>query len=150
MSLGIPGPVPKRTDHLVRRNKPTIDVDKVSAIGLVRIPKLDIPDAHPMIDQTYKAMIESGQAKFFEPSDWAYARVTLHFLDGLLKSSRPSSQMLATVNQMLSSLLLTEGDRRRLRIEVERVQRDAAIAEVTSIADVYRARLEQVASPGAS
>jgi hypothetical protein len=64
----------------------------------------------------------------------------LHFADVLLKSSRPSGQLLSTVQTMLTDLLLTEGARRRVRLEVERNQSEAAVLDV---ADMFRARLAQ-------
>lgn len=139
--MGVTGPVPKRSDQRIRRNKPDVPVDKVSAIGAVRVPELDMPDAHPLVHEFYLSMRESAQAKYFEASDWAYAKLTLHFTDLLLKSGRPSGQLLSTVQTMLSELLVSEGARRRVRLEVERS--GSGVAEVLEIADIYRKRLAE-------
>jgi hypothetical protein len=48
--------------------------------------------------------------------------------------------MLASVNSMLATLLVTEGDRRRVRLEVERSQEGA---KVLDIAEMFRKKLEQ-------
>jgi hypothetical protein len=135
------GPVPFRTEELAKPSNRTEKPDKIMAEGAVPMPAtLDIEDAHPLVVNLFEAMKESAQRKYMEPSDWAYAKITLHFANGLLKSARPSGQTLAVVNQMLASLMVTEGDRRRLRIEVERKSQstDAAVVE---IADLFKQRL---------
>ena len=90
-----------------------------------------------MVTEIYESMKKSAQKKYYEPTDWAFAKVTLHFLNKLLYSPKPSAQMLASVNSMLASLLLTEGDRRRVRIEVERNPNPTQDAKVVSIADRF-------------
>lgn len=137
--MGARGPVPNRSDQRVRRNKPETPVDKVVSIGAVAVPDLGLDDPHPLVTDFYDSLPASGQSKFYEPSDWQYARVALYFADQLLKSSRPSAQLLVTVNQMLSSLLVSEGDRRRVRLEVERNQ--SVSADVHEVADLFRQRL---------
>jgi hypothetical protein len=54
--------------------------------------------------------------------------------------SKPSAQMLIAVNTMLSALLVSEGDRRRVRIEVERNQAEAT---VMNVADLFRRKMQQ-------
>jgi hypothetical protein len=114
-----------------------VEIEKVTAIGIVEIPPLNIPDAHPFVTEIYESMKKSAQKKYYEPTDWAYAKTTLHFLNKLLWNPKPSAQMLASVNSMLTALLLTEGDRRRVRIEVERTAQPTKDAQVVSIADRF-------------
>lgn len=140
--MGTRGPIPNRQTQRVRRNKPETPIETVTAIGTVQVPLLDFPDPHPLVVDLYRSLYQSAQSKYYEPSDWQYARLALHFADQLLKSSRPSSQLLVTVNQMLSSLLVSEGDRRRVRLEVERNQGTDG-AEVLQVADLFRQRLMQ-------
>ncbi|RLC65773.1 MAG: hypothetical protein DRH97_07550 [Chloroflexi bacterium] len=83
-------------------------------------------------------MVASAQARYFEPTDWAFARLTLHFADAQVKSGRPNGQVLATVHSMLSDLLVTEGSRRKVRVEVER---EAVKDNVVDIAQLFRERL---------
>jgi hypothetical protein len=136
--VGIKGPIPDRSDQVVRRNirEP---IDKIQAIGVVPIPDLGIPNAHPLAVDLYEAMRESAQSKYYEPTDWQMARLTMHVLSDMLHS-KPSAMMLASVNTMLTALLLTEGDRRRVRLEVERNQEGA---KVLDIAEMFRKKLEQ-------
>lgn len=139
--MGSRGPIPARSDQRVRRNKPDVPVEKVTVIGAVFAPELDMPDAHPLVHEIYLSLKESAQSRFYESSDWAFAKFTLHFADHLLKSHRPSGQMLATVQTMLGDLLVHEGARRRVRLEVERSQGSGA--EVLEVADLFRKRLAE-------
>lgn len=140
--FGERGPVRKRSDQRVRRNKDEVATEKLGVIGVVPVPPLGFSDPHPLVSDLYKSLRDSGQSRYYEPSDWQYARLALHFADQLLKSSRPSAQLLVTVNQMLSSLLVSEGDRRRVRLEIERNQ-SGADAKVLEVADLFRQRLMQ-------
>ncbi|WP_367137921.1 hypothetical protein [Saccharothrix sp. HUAS TT1] len=132
--------MPKRSEERVRRNKDEVQIEKITAIGTVLQPPLDFPSPHPITVDLYRSMGESAQARYYEPSDWEFARATLHFLDRLLKSTKPSGQMLATVNQMLTGLLLTEGERRRVAIEIER---ETTKNELADVAALFRDRAAQ-------
>lgn len=135
------GPVPVRMDQRVRRNKPDVPVTKVPAIGVIPIPELGMADPHPLVKDLYQSLIDSAQSNFYEASDWSYARLALHFVDRLLKATKPSSEMLATVNSMLTGLLMTEGDRRRVRMEIERKPTADPSSEGATVADMFAARL---------
>jgi hypothetical protein len=89
----------------------------------------------------YQSLRDSGQAVYFEPSDWARARLMCLMLDRLLRSG--STRGAATLYQALqvdmSALMMAESDRRRLRVEIERgpVYTDAEDAHVAQMA-AYR------------
>ncbi|ERB55495.1 hypothetical protein N806_31265 [Rhodococcus sp. P27] len=140
VTTGTRGPVPKRSDQRVRRNKDDVPIDTVEAIGVVEVPELGFADPHPLIVDLYRSLSESAQARYYEPSDWQYARLTLHFADQLVKSSRPSAQLLTAVNQSLTDLLVSEGSRRRVRLEVERSQSEGAVIDV---AEMFRQKLAE-------
>lgn len=140
--MSFTGPVPKRSDERIRRNKPDVPIEKVPVVGHVGIPDLGLDDPHDVTVGLYSALIASAQSKYFEDSDWAYARFTLHFADKLLKSPRPSGQVLATVHSMMSDLLVSEGARRRFRIEIERSSESDG-ADVLDIASLFKLRLAQ-------
>lgn len=91
-----------------------------------------------MIVDFWESLGDSAQSKFYEPSDWQFARFTLHFADQLVRSTRPSSQMLMAVNSSLTELLVSEGSRRRVRMEIEREQ---AKAQVVDIATMFQERM---------
>ncbi|QFG10376.1 hypothetical protein KIV65_gp02 [Mycobacterium phage Anthony] len=138
--MGTRGPVGKRSDEKVRRNKEDVPVDKVTAIGTVIAPDLDFTDPHPITVSFYEALKISAQSRYYEPSDWETARFALHFADQLLKSPKPNGQILATVNQIFGVLMTTEGERRRMRLEIER---GSGEGEVIDVADMFRQRLSQ-------
>lgn len=137
----MPGPIPKRDSERVRRNKPDIPTDTVTAIGTVDVPDLGLIFPCDLVIDFWNALKDSAQSKYYEASDWQYARMALHFADGLIKSEKPSSMMLTVVNSMLADLLVAEGQRRRVRMEIEREQ---ARAEVTQLSDVIKKRFENV------
>lgn len=59
------------------------------------------------------------------------------YLEWMLAPPRPSAQMVASINSMLSSLGLMEGDRRRMRIEIKRPTGKPPLTKV-SVMDDYR------------
>ena len=134
------GPVPKRSDQRIRRNKDNGTVEKLDAIGKVAAPELNFVDPHSLIVDLFDSLKDSAQSRYYEPSDWQYAKFALHFADVLLKSARPSAQLLASVNQMLTDLLVSEGSRRRVRLEIERSDSGG---DVLDVADLFRQRLSQ-------
>lgn len=130
------GPVPKRSEDRIRHDSHVID--KVHAFGVVKKPDLGLGDnVHPIIADFWESTAESAQSRYYEASDWQYFRVCLHFLNQLLKSNKPSAQMLTVVNQMLTDLLVSEGSRRRVRLEIER-NVTTQDAEVKDISDYFR------------
>lgn len=136
--MGTRGPVPKRSEERIRRNKDEGPVETIEIVGEFPVPELGFDDPHPMIVDFYESLKDSGQSRFYEPSDWQHARIVCHFLDGQIKSSRPSGQMLATLHSMMTDLLISEGARRRVRLEIEREQ---AKNNVIDVAQMFRDRL---------
>lgn len=140
--MGMYGPIPKRDSERIRANKPLVPTEIVQISGEVPVPDLDIPNAHPMINDFYESLRDSAQARYYEPSDWQYARLTMVFLDGLLKAGRVNGNILAVVNSMLGALLVTEGERRRVRMEVERGSVESTVYHAE---DYFRQKLAQPA-----
>lgn len=138
--MGARGPVPKRSDQRVRRNKAETPIEKVEYIGAVEIPPLNFDDPHPLTKDLYESLGQSAQARYYEPSDYQLARSVLHFLDQQFKSGRPSGQMIAALFSQLTDLLVSEGARRRCRLEVERAQ---AGGDLIDVADIFRKRLAE-------
>ena len=138
----MPGPIPKRSDVRRRVNKTEIPIATASAgTEIVRPPKAD-PEWHPIAKRWYAALGKSGQAYFYEPSDWAQACLVAEAMSRMLHADRMSAQMFAAVDSASQRLLVTEGDRRRMRIELERRKvvdedEEAAVASM----DEWRSRL---------
>lgn len=155
--MGDRGPIRKRDEERVRRNKDENPTDKVEMIGPVQIPELgDVSydgETHPLIIEMYESIKNSAAVKYYEPTDWTYAKLTLYTLNQELIASRqygkPMGAMkLTAINQMLSSLLLTEGDRRRVRLEVERNSGTPTAGKVVDMTDMLKQRLAQAQASG--
>jgi hypothetical protein len=104
------------------------------------LPDLPGPDElwHPIATDWYLSLRESGQAAFYEPSDWAMARYAAELMSRGLSSDRPpNGQYVAALNSVMTSLLTTEGDRRRARMELERKPAVPQLASVSPL-DSYR------------
>lgn len=142
--MGTRGPVPKRTESLNgHRSKDELAGSKVTkALGAddVARPEPD-PDWHPIAARLWHSLGESGQSRFYEPSDWAVAYSLMDDLSYYKSSSKRSGQMLATIMSAMSSLLVTEGDRRRVQIELARPSaEDSEESTKVAVMDKWRQR----------
>lgn len=160
------GPAPKKDQERRRRNRTPDANGGLSAIpaevvnlddliaGEVEIPVAD-ERWHPIAKQIYAAQRESGQALYMEPSDWAMLYLMCESISrdlkpqfvGLTEEGEPVMETIplkgASLNAYLkgfNDLLVAEGGRRKLRLELERKSRiDAAAGETdTSEAIVLR------------
>lgn len=136
----MPGPVPKRSDERTRRNKPENE-GGVSLSKGERVPyRVPPPDRewHSRAKQWYRSLSRSGMREYYELSDYEMARVLCDALTEYYK--RPTAMMLATILQGMTSLGVTEGERRRMRIELESPKELETPASVTAISN-YRKQL---------
>lgn len=116
----MPGPVPARSDQRRRRNKPTTPV----TAGAARPAPCPEPDQHwhDLARDWFVALGQSGQSDYYQASDWQTARVWTEVLSRQLNAGqRMSAQMVAAWSSANAELLATEGARRRLRLELERL-----------------------------
>lgn len=154
--MGTRGPVPKRSDQRRRRNTPEGARDEVVVEGIVEAPAAK-SSWHPIAKRWYGSLAQSGQAVFFEPSDWATAYLVAEEIDRLLKpqalgispkgevvkASQPiPGSVLAAIAKLMGSLGVTEGDRRRIGIEIKRQGDGADGEEEADVSDFgeYRRR----------
>lgn len=135
------GPVPKRSDQRRRRNKPEVDPTTIEASGEVVKPDA-VESWHPIARDWYDSLAESAQSRFYEPSDWHSARFAADVMSRVASGEQVASSEVAAMAKLMSELLVTEGARRRARMEIERSRSSAAEAGkgVTAI-DEYRQRL---------
>lgn len=134
----VKGPIPKRSDqklgHRTEAEKAAVTKVVAQPSGPVR-PELGIEGVHELAADWYEGLRRSAQAEFFQPSDWAQARIWTELLSRTLKQGeRPSAVLIAAWSSGAAELLTTEGARRRVRIELERVRGedpDAARAMAT-------------------
>lgn len=141
--MGARGPIGKRSEERMgHRSKEEKDsVTKAPSGPPADVP--DLPDAeplwHPIASDWYLSLRESGQAAFYQPSDWAVARYAADLMSKVLLSERgPNGQLVAALNSVMSSLLTTEGDRRRARMELERKKPSSQIDADVTVLDDYR------------
>lgn len=147
----MPGPVPDRSDNLARpRTRKGADQREVTK-GVAR--PVEIPDAdpewHPIAVMLYDSLLNSGQSDYYQQSDWAFA---WSLCEDLSMYKRPliskdgdeyykrSGQMLATIYAAMSNLLVTEADRRRVRIELEAPEGEEQSAALYAISE-YQSEL---------
>jgi hypothetical protein len=155
---GVPGAggvVPKRSDQRRRENKPDIEITPAPAAAEVVVPEAD-PKWHPVAVQWFDSLAKSGQAVFYEPSDWATAYLLAESISRELKpqpisvgsgdeariemvSLPPKGASLAAWLKGMTVLMVTEGDRRRARVELHRAAQVEEHADVTTLDD-YRTR----------
>lgn len=131
------GPVPKRSDRRIRRNQEGGEVDHVPVAGdPVVAPPLGFV-THDVAMDWYASLAESGQARYYEPSDWQSARVAAHEMGRMLNRDQPSGQLLTAIWSAMADLLTTEAARRRTRLELERAQADDD-SEDADVIEIYK------------
>jgi len=130
--LGISGPIPNADADLARKRTRKGGDVKPLTIGTrrpTRIPRVD-PQWHPIAKNLFNAVKRSGQSDFYQDSDWwllyslcedlsVYKTPRHEEDDGTVWYGRRSGQMLQTIMSSMERLLITEGDRRRVRIELQ-------------------------------
>lgn len=169
----MPGPPPKKEAERRRRNKDDIPVEVVNLdemlAGEVEVPVAD-EDWHPIARSWYESLKSSGQALWYEPSDWMTAYLLAEVLDRWLKpqdikvgqigdedgsvtyvfEQKVIAMPGATLNSLLkgmSALMVTEGERRKLRIELERKKAvEAALGGDGVVVPISQKRMERFSS----
>ena len=156
---GVPGrggPPPKRSDQRRRVNAPDAEVTKAAGAPVVPVPPPD-PEWHPVAARWFESLAESGQAVFYEPSDWGTAYVIAESISREMKpqvvgttedgepvwaSKPPTGAAISAWLQGMTALMVTEGDRRRARLELHRPQPsgEEVDADVSDL-DRYRSRI---------
>jgi hypothetical protein len=136
----MPGPMPKRSEERTRRNKPEneggVSLSKGERVEF-KVPRVDSA-WHPRAKQWYRSLSRSGMRDYYELSDYETARILCDALTEYYK--RPSAMMLATILQGMTALGTTEGERRRMRIELESPKELETPASVTALKS-YREQL---------
>lgn len=146
LNMGTRGPIPKRSSERVRPDG--IDQMQMLKINLAELDgdvEIPAPEEHwePLVRDLYLSLAQSGQMVYYEPSDWHVAKVIFEsldrdlkpqvagvereYMDGEVISERirfaklpVKGASLAAYQKAMASLMMLEGDRRRLRAEIER------------------------------
>lgn len=163
------GPVPKKDAERRRRNKSPESGGSLSAIpaqvvnvdellvGEVEVPEPD-EDWHPIATQLYEAQMRSGQVIWMEPSDWAMLYLVCESISrdlnpqvvgiteegDVVKDTIPlKGASLSSYLKSFEALMMAEGGRRRLRVELERQKRlDAAAEGGGVVVDIVQRRAD--------
>lgn len=141
--MGTRGPLPKRDAERAGHNAKSERADQVRAFATVPVPEAD-PYWHADAKEWYDSLAISGQSRFYEPSDWQFARVVATMLSDLLNADRPTAEMFKAIDAAMDKLAVTESARRRQRIEVERpasgAEFDPAAGDAARVAVMERYR----------
>lgn len=157
--VGTRGPVPKAEAERRRRNKTTDDTSDAAPASVVKIQrarKVPVPaadkDWHPIAKRWYTSLKTSGQSELYEPSDWSTAYLIAESMSRDLKPQVVGiteegdvvraeiplkGASLAGYLKAMNALLVTEGDRRRMRLELQGAEEQGPSAAVTALND-YR------------
>lgn len=128
----MPGPAPKRASERTRTAPPKSGVARQGELRAVKIPP---PDKlwHRRAKEFYNSLRTSGQADFYQNSDWAYARIVCDYLTRWY--SNPRAMDMVNIEAMMSKLGASEGARRSvLRVELELPEEEAPDAELYALA----------------
>jgi hypothetical protein len=138
----MPGPVPNRSGDLARprERKGGTSMQPITKGKLrpIKWPEPD-PDWHPIAQMLWEGCQMSGQADFYQQSDIALLYSLCEDLTYYKRGFKRSGQMLQTIYSAFERLLVAEGDRRRVRMELEE-QEAPEEASVSVMAD-YRKSL---------
>lgn len=137
------GPVPKRESELARpRSRKGAEQQPVTK-GVMRpvsIPRAD-PKWHKIAKMFWESLKKSGQSDFYQQSDWAFAYSLADDLSAYKEATwangdaKRSPEMLKALLQGMERLLVAEGDRRRVRVELHEPPDESESASVLAIAD---------------
>jgi hypothetical protein len=131
-------PVAKRIEERRRRN--IVPGETVATMhGAVAIPEL-APGQHPVAVAWYEAVKISGQALFFEPTDWAAAMYAANLMTRSLQDGAPAS-LAATALAAMNDLLTTEKSRRQAKLQVQRILDEQPESDTPTPIDEYRKAL---------
>ena len=146
----MPGPIPMRSEELSRerdahRSQTGIKLTRGKSVPSKQ-PKPD-PKWDPMVLELYKSAASTGMSPYYEASDWALLRMLCDDISTIRISVREAgakypAMMYQTLLSQLTSFGFTEGDRRRMRIELVSEEDGADEAEVSlAVISDYRAKL---------
>lgn len=133
------GPAPKRSEERVRTGEPAVPTTVVNVTELIQ-RDVEIPEAdkewHEVARWWYESLAESAQCVYYEPSDWMIAYLCATNMsrqlrpqvigynqesDRVVRATVPMKGAdLSAYSKIWTNLLLTEVDRRRAGIEVNR------------------------------
>ena len=138
----MPGPTPKRRSERRRRNI-VLGETVTSISGEIKVAAPPLPASEywsPNATMWYESLSRSGQALYYEPSDWALAIFCASLITDYDLSIKPPMGLLSTIMECQKLLLVSEDSRRRSHMELERSKDEALPKEIAAIEE-YRKRI---------
>jgi hypothetical protein len=125
--MGISGPIPKRSDRRLGHLHESKSATPPVSTGPNTTEEKLGPEPPEWLDgfarDIYESFRTSGQSIYYAPSDWALLAMACRGAMEFIR--RPSAMMLSTLMSGFNDLLGTEGSRRRVRVELERLGKGA-------------------------
>lgn len=122
MAVATRGPMPKRS-AVRRRTNHESDVTKTANIS-TGVPSPPSPGWQESVKDLWEALGDSAMSQYYTPADWAFAWLTCEILTEALTTRNAqtgmlNASMITSAMSDLARLGVTEGDRRRIRMEIE-------------------------------
>lgn len=153
----MPGPVPGRNAerHSPDKHRVNEEIELDEAVEPLRYnPAWGWDD---LAREWFESLHNSGQSQFYEPSDWQTARLVAEQINReledkfvgitnrgevIMRSAPIPGASLTAMTKLMSSLMITEGDRRRLKLEIQRKKAldDLGLPEGVADMDEWRNR----------
>lgn len=139
-------PIPKRSDQLHDKRPSRLEGLTQLAVNnpYYEQPEPN-PDWHPIAMQWYESLPKSGQSHYYQASDWATAVMCadlisreFHRADDPESKKGISPMMIHEIFTQAGNLLTTEGERRRLRLELIRAEKNDDSEEVVTALEQYK------------
>ena len=143
----MPGPVGKRDNERTRRNKTNeagLTTKRGIARGVLRWEKPSEGWVDP-VKKMYESFRDSGMYQFFEQSDVQMVWFACEGMQAWYDGGCRSANQFQFVSNLLGALGATEGERRRMRIELELENNetsaeDVAVAKITNLQSRMKAK----------
>lgn len=134
--MGTRGPQSKRSNERTRRNKTGEDGIALKK-GVAQEYAWEEPgeDWDDAVKRMYLSLSQTGMSAYFQQSDVDYAWLICDEFSEYRKSPRKSAVMFAGLISSLNGLGITEGERRRMHIELDLPQKAVKSAGVVAIED---------------
>ena len=99
----MPGPPPKKDAERTRNNVPESGAARHGQLRPVTIPNADRKNWHPRALAWFESLKDSGQADYYQASDWAMAKVIADYLT--LWYERPRAMDMANIFSITTLLI---------------------------------------------
>jgi hypothetical protein len=157
--MGQRGPIPERESNLARPRERKGSDEQAAKRGQLQPIAIDWqpdPEWSDFTRNVWDSASASGMADFYQDTDYAELWFICQELDRYTKPKvntktgelwhKQSPEMVKALLTGLSNLGFTEGDRRRIRIELDAPEPEATSASVTAL-HLYSGALDNAAQP---